>query len=101
MSLKVGEGETVSVVGPTKSGKTTLMKSIIRALPNNTIVDGEILFEGENILKLSYEEFRWYLWKRIAVVFESGSYLYPGMTVLEQLLEVVQSYSKNTKGTCC
>jgi len=97
VSLKVSEGETVSVVGPTKSGKTTLMKSIIRALPDNTIVNGEIIFHGENILKIPYEEFRWYRWKKIAVVFESGSYLHPGMTVLEQLLEILQEHSKVPK----
>lgn len=61
INLKISKGELIGIIGPNGSGKTTLLRTITRILkPKN----GEILFEGKNILQVGFKEFA----KKIAVV---------------------------------
>jgi ABC-type dipeptide/oligopeptide/nickel transport system ATPase component len=55
ITYDVAEGETVAIVGESGSGKSVGALSILRLIPNppGRIVDGEILFEGQDLLKLS------------------------------------------------
>ena len=52
VSIFLNEGETLGLVGETGAGKTTIAKSILRILPENSVesIDGTILYQGENIL---------------------------------------------------
>lgn len=93
LSLSLSDGERYCLIGGIGAGKTTLMKTILGLLPESARVRGEVIFEGENLLRLSPEELRLYRWRRISVVFESGSYLNPNMTVAEQLGEVLDLHS--------
>ena len=53
VSLDIGNGRIVGIVGESGSGKSTLGLSILRLLPANlSRLDGEILFDGENLLAL-------------------------------------------------
>lgn len=53
ISLDVKCGEFVGIIGPNGSGKSTVLKNVYRAL---TPSDGEILLDGENLLKMSYKK---------------------------------------------
>jgi peptide/nickel transport system ATP-binding protein len=53
IDFRVGRGERVGLVGESGCGKTTTLKAILRVLPRNAVVgQGEILFEGRNVLKM-------------------------------------------------
>jgi len=52
--LTVKQGEKVGLIGESGCGKTTTMKSILRILPTNAILEGgEIFFKGKDILKMN------------------------------------------------
>lgn len=75
-SVKVNKGMKVAIVGETGSGKTTLVKLLMRFYD---ISDGEILLDGENISKYSKEELR----KNFGMVLQD-TWLFSG-TILENL----------------
>jgi branched-chain amino acid transport system ATP-binding protein len=78
VSLTVGEGELVSVVGPNGSGKTTLINAIAGLLP---VRGGRLRYGGEDLTRLAPHEVSS---RGIAIVPE-GRRLFPGMTVEENL----------------
>jgi len=59
VSLQVNAGETLGIVGESGCGKTMLSLSIMRLLPaNGRILNGQIFFSGEDLLKLPEEAMR-------------------------------------------
>ena len=60
VSYKLHEGETLGVVGESGSGKSVHVLSIMGLIPSppGKIENGEVLFRGRNLLKLTQEEMR-------------------------------------------
>ena len=54
------EGETLGLVGESGCGKSVSALSVLRLIPNppGRIVGGEVMFEGQDLLKLSEEDMR-------------------------------------------
>ena len=87
------EGETLALVGESGCGKSVTAMSILRLIPNppGRIVDGEIVFEGKDLLKQSDAELRSIRGNRIAMVFqEPMTSLNPVLSVGQQLRESIQ-----------
>lgn len=95
VSLDIGYNEVLAVIGETGCGKSVTGSAILRILPDNAIVRGEILYEGKNILSMSEEEFLGMRGKEIASVPQSPSTsLDPLMCVGDQVAECVTSGKK-------
>jgi oligopeptide/dipeptide ABC transporter ATP-binding protein len=63
------KGETLGIVGESGSGKTITSLSILRLVPMpGRIVEGEILFDGEDLLKKSEKEIRAFRGSRVAMI---------------------------------
>lgn len=93
VSWELEEGETLGLVGESGSGKSVTALSILQLIPRppGRIVDGEILFEGQNLLELSDAELRKIRGNRIAMVFqEPMTSLNPVLTIGHQLMESIQ-----------
>ena len=92
VSFAVEQGCSLGLVGESGCGKTTVMLSILRLLPEaGRIVNGQVLFEGENLLQLSESEMRAVRWPGIAMVFQGAmNALNPVRTVESQIMEVLQ-----------
>ena len=93
VSWDLDEGETLGLVGESGCGKSVTALSILRLIPNppGRIVDGEILFEGRDLLKVSNSEMRHIRGNRIAMVFqEPMTSLNPVLTIGRQLMEAIQ-----------
>lgn len=59
MYLQLNSGERMGLVGEAGCGKTTTLKSVLSILPKNAIIhSGEILFNGEDILKFDTKKCR-------------------------------------------
>lgn len=90
VSLSLNAGDTLGLVGETGAGKTTIAKSILRILPENSVesVEGEILFEGRDILQLSDRELQDLRGKSISMIFQDPmTALNPVKTVISQIAE--------------
>jgi oligopeptide transport system ATP-binding protein len=92
VSFDVAAGETVAIVGESGSGKSVTALSILRLIPDppGHIESGEILFNGQDLLKMSDEEIRAVRGNRIAMIFqEPMSSMNPSLTVGMQVGEPV------------
>jgi oligopeptide transport system ATP-binding protein len=88
-------GETLAIVGESGSGKSVAARSIMRLTPeSNTIVrGGEILFDGEDLLKLSERRMLDIRGPKIAMVFQDPmTSLDPTMRVGRQIMESLKQH---------
>ena len=93
VSYDLEEGETLAVVGESGSGKSVSALSIMGLIqdPPGKIVGGEIIFEGEDLLKLPEPRMRRIRGNRISMVFqEPMTSLNPVLTIKRQLTESVE-----------
>jgi len=85
-------GQTLGIVGESGCGKSITSMSIMRLIPTppGRIVDGEIQFDGKNILKLSEAEMRKIRGNDIAMIFqEPMTSLNPVFTIGSQIMEAI------------
>ncbi len=92
VSFYIEEEETVALVGESGCGKTIAALSIINLIPSpGRVVNGQIIFDGRDLLKLSPEEMRRVRGKDIGMVFqEPGMALNPVFTIGSQIIEVLK-----------
>ena len=93
VSYSLEKGETVGVVGESGCGKSVTALSILRLIPDppGKIVDGEIIFEGTNLLQLSSAEMRRIRGNDISMIFqEPMTSLNPVFTIGNQITEAVR-----------
>ncbi len=92
-SFSVDEGETLGIVGESGSGKSVTALSIMRLIPwpPGKIVEGQILYRGENLLDYSADEMSSIRGKEIAMIFQDPmTSLNPVLTVSRQIGEALQ-----------
>lgn len=93
ISYTVDEGETVAIVGESGSGKSVGVMSLIRLIPQppGKIVDGTVMFDGQDLLTLSEEELRRIRGNRIAMIFQDPmTSLNPVLTIGRQITEAIE-----------
>ncbi len=95
-NLTMNEGEIVSIVGESGSGKTTVIRAVLGLLPGGgKISGGEILFEGESLLKKSKEEWRKLRGKDISMIFQDcGAMMNPTRKVGHSFVEYIRTQEK-------
>lgn len=94
VSFDIRPGEAVGVVGESGSGKTLTALSILGLLPRGVgVVNGEITFDGKNLLSLKHEDLRKIRGNEIAMIYQDPmTALNPVMKLGKQLLEVIDSH---------
>jgi peptide/nickel transport system ATP-binding protein len=93
VSLSVGEGETLAVVGESGCGKSVTSLSVLRLVqsPPGKIVSGSIRFAGRDLLKLSEAEMRRIRGNEISMIFqEPMTSLNPVLTIGRQIGETLK-----------
>jgi oligopeptide transport system ATP-binding protein len=100
VDLYIGRGETLAVVGESGCGKSVTSLSIMRLVPDppGRIVDGEILFEGRDLLKIGESEMRKIRGNAISMIFqEPMTSLNPIYTIGEQIVETITEHQRLSK----
>jgi oligopeptide transport system ATP-binding protein len=100
ISYTVDAGETVAIVGESGSGKSVGVMSLIRLIPSppGKVVDGEVWFDGQDLLTLSEEELRHIRGNRIAMIFQDPmTSLNPVLTIGRQITEALELHLNMNK----
>jgi peptide/nickel transport system ATP-binding protein len=97
LSLEVGAGEIVGLLGPSGSGKSTLARAILRLLPARATMRGSIQFNGMELSSLREPAFRKLRGAAIAMIPQDPlAALNPVMRVGEQVAEVLRAHSRKS-----
>jgi len=99
ISFDLYKGETLAIVGESGSGKSVTSKAIMGILAGNSIVEGgEILYDGQDLLKISEDDFHKLRGDKVAMIFQDPmSSLNPIMRVGQQLTEAMILKAKTGK----
>lgn len=98
VSFNIKKGEIISLVGESGSGKSTIGMSIINLLPDGTLVEGEVMMDGQNLLDLEGEDIREIRGKDISMIFQDPmGRLNALMTIEEHFVEVLQAHQDISK----
>jgi oligopeptide/dipeptide ABC transporter ATP-binding protein len=95
VSFDLEEGETLGLVGESGCGKSVTNLAIIRLLPKpaGRIEGGEVLFDGQNLMKLRESEIRDVRGREIAMIFQDPmTSLNPVLTIEEQMVETIKAH---------
>lgn len=97
ISFEVDAGEILGLVGETGAGKTTTALGLLRLIPSppGRIVQGEIEFDGKDLIHVSDSEMRKIRGNQISMIFQDPmTALNPCLTVGEQVSEVIRLHQK-------
>lgn len=99
VTFDLHKGETLAIVGESGSGKSVACKTIMRILSSNGYIkDGQILFDGKDLTKISEKDMEKIRGKDIAMIFQDPmTSLNPTMTIGKQIMEPIikhQGFSK-------
>lgn len=100
LNLDIPRGKTVGLVGESGSGKSVTSLAIMGLIPNppGTIAEGEILFGGKDLTKLSQDEMRKIRGNRISMIFqEPMTSLNPVFTIGNQIDEAIMLHQNVSK----
>jgi peptide/nickel transport system ATP-binding protein len=99
VSFYLDRGELLGLVGESGCGKSMTALSVMRLIsPPGRIVNGEILFDGKDLLKLSDAEMRQMRGDDIAMIFQDPmTSLNPVFTVGEQIAEALRLHRKMSR----
>ena len=100
LSFDLAPQEVIGFVGETGAGKTTTALGIMGLVPNppGRVLNGEIIFQGKDLLKASEAEMRKIRGEKITMIFQDPmTSLNPVLTVGDQIAEVVLLHNKMSK----
>ncbi len=106
LSLSISEGETFGIVGETGCGKSVTALSILRLVPTPParIAQGELIFEGEDLLRKTAREMEKIRGRKISMIFqEPMTSLNPSLTIgtqIDECYQVHMGYAKKVARDC-
>lgn len=94
VSFTVNKGETVGLAGESGCGKSTLAFALAKLhKPPALIAEGEVLYQGRDVLSFDEEELRRFRWKETSVVFQSAmNCLNPVISISAQICDVLSAH---------
>jgi len=101
MDLTIKKGQTIGLVGESGCGKSVTALSVLRLIPDppGKIVEGQILYDGQDLMRLSESEMRRIRGNQIAMIFqEPGTSLNPVFTIGDQIMEAITLHQDVSRG---
>ena len=100
IDFSIPKKKAVGLVGESGCGKSVTALSIVRLLPSppSKILDGKVLFKGNDLLKLSEKELRKIRGKEISIVFQDPTtFLNPVLKIGDQISEIIMEHQSGKK----
>jgi oligopeptide/dipeptide ABC transporter ATP-binding protein len=99
VSFQVQRGDSVGIVGESGSGKSVTVRAIMRIIePPGRVTEGEVLFNGKNLLSLRESEMCNIRGRQIAMIFQDPVMsLDPVQAIGKQMVETIQCHFKLPK----
>ena len=98
VNLTIEPGETVGLAGESGCGKSTIAGAVLRLLPKSTLVEGQILLDGEDVMTMKPGRLRTARWTSAAIVFQGALHsLNPVQRVGRQIEEVILLHSSDSR----
>jgi peptide/nickel transport system ATP-binding protein len=95
VDLDLEVGQTLGLAGESGCGKSSLAGALLRLLPRGTEVTGEVLLDGEDVLKMRPGRLRAVRWTSLAIVFQGALHsLNPVQRVGAQIGEAIRLHSR-------
>ncbi len=93
--LQVSAGETLGLIGESGSGKSVLLRTLLRLQPRSAQIQGRVQFAGEDLLALAPKALQALRGGKVAMVFqEPGLAFDPVYTIGDQIAEVVRVHEQ-------
>ncbi|MDD2717286.1 MAG: ABC transporter ATP-binding protein [Candidatus Wallbacteria bacterium] len=100
VSMDFESGSVSSIIGESGCGKSTMIKAVMGVIPENARIspNSKIIFQEENILKLSAEKQRQFRWRKASMVFQAAqNALNPTLKIEEQLKDSIWDHDPHFK----
>ena len=98
VNLTLDIGETLGLAGESGCGKSSLAAALLRLLPRDSKVTGDVLLDGEDVLDMRPGRLRAVRWTELAIVFQGALHtLNPVQRVGDQIAEAIKLHSKGTE----
>jgi peptide/nickel transport system ATP-binding protein len=95
VSFRLGQGETMGIIGESGSGKTTLALAMLGLIDSPHLVTGRVSLEGRDILALTEEAKNELRWSKLAMVFQNSlEVLNPVLMIGEQIAEPLRRHRR-------
>ena len=86
--------QVLGLVGESGCGKSSVAISLMRLLPDNArLINGQVLFNGQDLMSMTEDELRRYRWRRISLIFQAAmNSLDPVYRVGDQVIEALEAH---------
>jgi peptide/nickel transport system ATP-binding protein len=93
VDLDIPKGQVLGLAGESGCGKSTIAGGILRLLPRRTLVEGQILLNGEDVLAMPPRKLRAVRWAGASIIFQGAMHaLNPVKRVGDQIAEAVETH---------
>jgi peptide/nickel transport system ATP-binding protein len=99
VDFELRTGETLGLAGESGCGKSSLAGALLRVLPRGTQITGEVLLDGQDVLKMKPGRLRAVRWSSMAIVFQGALHtLNPVQKVGRQIGEAIELHPSDRRG---
>jgi len=99
ISFDLGPGETLGIAGESGCGKSSMAAAVLRLLPPEAVVSGEVRLDGEDVFAMTPGRLRAVRWTEAAIIFQGAMHaLNPVWKVKHQIGEAIELHDPKVAG---